>query len=299
MNKWLEDLQKFNFNVLEDPEFKEDSVREEILTPLIKALGYDYSGKFKIVRSRKLTHPFNMIGSKSYKISIIPDYILECDGKCLCIIEAKAPSESLDDEHHVGQAYSYAVHREVAARFYALCNGKEFRLYDVSGIHPIIVFDMSYISNHFHFLNGVIGKDNILKGNKDKFAKDLGIHFKMLSLGDIAPILTFMDVPITQISLVENDTYTIDFTPIFDGVAYCGSFDFSFETLMGLNNILYGEAWENIKKPFEGIPAIMKFTGNILEVGIQCRLGEKIYENENEHYMPFIITKFLYSCWKQ
>lgn len=42
----------------------------------------------------------------------------------------------------------------------------------------------------------------------------------------------------------------------------------------------------------------MKFIGNILEVGIQCKLGEKIYENENEHFMPFIITKFLYSCWK-
>lgn len=61
--------------------------------PLIKALGYDYKRKYKIDCSRKLQHPFTMIGANKYKISIFPDYILECDGKCACIIEAKAPSE--------------------------------------------------------------------------------------------------------------------------------------------------------------------------------------------------------------
>lgn len=57
---------------------------------------------------------------------------------------------------------------------------------------------------------------------------------------------------------------------------------------------IVGIILKNLLKP----PIIMKFIGNILEVGIQCKLGEKIYENENEHFMPFIITKFLYSCWK-
>lgn len=45
MNHWLEELAKFDYEVLNSSEFKEDSVREEIVMPLIKALGYDYKGK--------------------------------------------------------------------------------------------------------------------------------------------------------------------------------------------------------------------------------------------------------------
>lgn len=117
MNHWLEKVATFDYDMLNNPEFKEDSVREEIIMPLIKALGYDYKGKYKIVRSRKLQHPFTMIGANKYKILIYPDYILECDGKCVCIVEAKAPSVSLDNEECIGQAYSYAVHREVRQIF--------------------------------------------------------------------------------------------------------------------------------------------------------------------------------------
>ena len=51
MNYWLEKLAKFDYEVLNNSEFKEDSVREEIIMPLIKALGYDYKGKYKIVRT--------------------------------------------------------------------------------------------------------------------------------------------------------------------------------------------------------------------------------------------------------
>lgn len=127
MNKQLKILEEFNYRELDNPEFKEDSVREEIIMPLIKALGYDYTGRCRIVRSRKLNHPFNMVGSKKYKIFIFPDYILECDGKCVCIIEAKAPSEELNNEEYIGQVYSYAVHREVSAKFY-IQNGSDFSL---------------------------------------------------------------------------------------------------------------------------------------------------------------------------
>lgn len=52
----------FDFKLLDDPQFKEDSVREEILFPIIKALGYSASGKNRIIRSKNLLHPFVAIG---------------------------------------------------------------------------------------------------------------------------------------------------------------------------------------------------------------------------------------------
>lgn len=298
MNYWLEQLVKFDYEVLNNSEFKEDSVREEIIMPLIKALGYDYKGKYKIVRSRKLQHPFTMIGANKYKISIFPDYILECDGKCVCIIEAKAPSESLDNEECISQAYSYAVHREVAAKFYVLCNGKEFRLYSTSLLMPVMVFRMDYLMSHFNKLNAIMGAVNILTYSEKRIAKDLGIHLKMLSAGSIEQRFTFMDFPIYQIILVEPDTYTVDSTIVIDGEKYCGSFDFNYDTLLGLRNVLPAEALEKLKEPFEGIPIRVELIGRTIEVGIICKLGEKIYENVNEHYMPLRICDFQYAYLK-
>lgn len=295
MNHWLEGLAKFDYEVLNDPEFKEDSVREEIIMPLIKALGYNYAGKYKIVRSRKLRHPYTMIGTNKYKISIFPDYILECDGKCACIIEAKAPSESLDNEECVSQAYSYAVHREVAAKFYALCNGKEFRLYSTSLLMPVIVFRMNCLMSHFEQLNAIIGAENILTYSEKRIAKDLGIHLKMLSVGSVEQRFTFMDFPISRITLVESDTYTVDATIVIDGEKYCGSFDFDYDTLLKLRTVLPAEALEKLKGPFEGTPIRVELIGKMIEAGINCKLGEKIYENADEHYMPLRICDFQYA----
>lgn len=298
MNHWLEELAKFDYEVLNNPEFKEDSVREEIVMPLIKALGYNYKGKYKIVRSRKLQHPFTMIGANKYKISIFPDYILECDGKCACIIEAKAPSESLDEEECVSQAYSYAVHREVRAKFYALCNGVEFRLYSTSLLMPVIVFQMNYLMSHFNKLNAIIGAENILISSEKRVAKDLGIHLKMLSAGSADQRFIFMDFPIYKITLVEPDTYTVDSTLELDGEKYCGSFDFNYNTLLQLQKVLPAGAIEKLKGPFEGTIICVELAGKIIEVGINCTLGEKIYENSDEHYMPLRICDFQYACLK-
>lgn len=50
-------LADFNFSELESPDFKEDSVREELIKPILNALGYRSSGANKIIRSKALKHP--------------------------------------------------------------------------------------------------------------------------------------------------------------------------------------------------------------------------------------------------
>lgn len=53
-----------------------------------------------------------------------------------------------------------------------------------------------------------------------------------------------------------------------------------------------------MKEPFEGIPVRVELIGRTIEVGIICKLGEKIYENVNEHYMPLRICDFQYAYLK-
>ena len=88
-------LKDFDFSLLDDPEFKEDSVREEIISPILKKLGYNSSKFPKITRSKSLSHPYVFIGSKKYDIKIIPDYLLTVDENNRWILDAKSPKENI------------------------------------------------------------------------------------------------------------------------------------------------------------------------------------------------------------
>jgi len=102
-------------------------VREELVAPLLRALGYPASPPYQIIRSRKLEHPFVYFGTVKKDITIIPDYVLERDGRPAWILDAKAPRVAIDTGKNVAWAYSYAMHRDVRALFYALCNGAASR----------------------------------------------------------------------------------------------------------------------------------------------------------------------------
>jgi hypothetical protein len=66
------DFKKISSN----PDFKEDSVREVIILPILKQLGY---AQQNIIRSKTLEHPFIKIGSKKRQINLIPDYALKVE----------------------------------------------------------------------------------------------------------------------------------------------------------------------------------------------------------------------------
>lgn len=295
MNNYLEELKNFDYTKLESYEFKEVDVREEIVVPLLKALGYNYKGNFKIVREKKLTHPFNVVGSKKYSINIFPDYILEYSGKCFCVIEVKAPNKSLSKEEYIGQAYSYAIHREVQANFYALCNGKRFVLYDTSLYKPILEFNLEDIEKYFDYLNKFIGTNCIEKNqinSKNNIVKDLGIHFKMLSANNAETKFIMHNVIVDNIMRINNETYCITVNALLEDEEYCASFDFDYEKFLQLKPYLKQCEFEMLNQKFEG-----KFISIDLEhkikTKIECELGKEIFENKNEYYIPLQVCKFV------
>ncbi|MCX5781460.1 MAG: DNA methyltransferase [Elusimicrobia bacterium] len=148
-------FEKLNFKkIKDDPNFKEDSVREVIVLPILKELGYQQKN---IVRSKTLQHPFLKIGSKKRPIKLIPDYCLKIGNSIPWVLDAKSPDEHILDSDHIEQVYSYSSHPEIRSTYFALCNGIEFVVFrrEFTDV-PILQFSVDEIDENWEKLSGLL-----------------------------------------------------------------------------------------------------------------------------------------------
>ena len=130
-----------------NPDFKEDSVREVIILPILKELGYTQDN---IVRSKTLQHPFLKIGSKKRPINLVPDYALKVESNFVWVLDAKAPNQKIINDDNVEQVYSYATHPEIRSNYFTLCNGVEFSVFKTSDTDkPVLFFQVEDIETHW------------------------------------------------------------------------------------------------------------------------------------------------------
>ncbi len=283
----------FDFEHLKNPEFQEGSVREELVVPIIKGLGYSADKPNQIIRSRKLLHPFVSIGSKRKNIYIIPDYLLEVEGKPAWILDAKAPTEDITKSEHVEQAYSYAIHSEVRVNFFALCNGKEFVLYNVQKIEPVLHFPLKTIPLHWEVLKKYLAPNKVFSEDHFKLAKDFGLHLKRLGFDEYESLI-FPNVPITEIGQLEPNMFTLGGGIKDDGISYAVSFDFSDNLLQQLKGKIPDKAIEKlqVRNP-GGSRQVVRFGDRAYLASIDCKVGEALQENEDEIFLPLIVNKFI------
>ena len=147
--------------------FNEADVREEIIAPLLRHLGYQAQGAANIIREQSLRYPKAFLGRKDPHrdppLRGRADYILEVDRLVRWTIEAK-PSTAPISTDDVEQAYSYACHPEVRAVFFCIINGAELRIYQTNqgpGSPPILALSYSELADAVSRLANVIGPQAI------------------------------------------------------------------------------------------------------------------------------------------
>ncbi len=122
-------LNDFDFSQLDSSEFKEDSVRAFVIDRILEKLGFK-SGDSKLeVRLSQALNDTIVVGSnKQIEATLVPDYTLYVESQVHCVLDAKAPSVSVDkDSKAEKQTLSYAV--SFKSPYYALCNGWELVIF--------------------------------------------------------------------------------------------------------------------------------------------------------------------------
>lgn len=113
----------------------ESDVREEILAPFLRELGYATGTENDISRETPLTYPRMQLGRKKPKTDPLirgrADYILQVRDHAQWVLESKPPHEALDVEA-INQTWTYANHPEVRAVYFALSNGRELMVFSTT-----------------------------------------------------------------------------------------------------------------------------------------------------------------------
>ncbi len=125
----------------------ETDVREEILAPLIRHLGYRSGSEHHVIREQWLTHKQLQLGRRSKDDPYLKgkaDYVCVAGGRVSWVVEAKAGSVDIGQED-IDQAWSYASHPEIRAVYFLVSNGREFQLFQSShGYQAKPIFRYSY-----------------------------------------------------------------------------------------------------------------------------------------------------------
>ncbi len=176
--------------------------------------------------------------------------------------------------------------------FFALCNGKEFILYNIQEVEPILHFELNSLSLYWESLQKFLSPENILVNNPFELAKDLGLHLKRLGF-DSCESLVFPDVPIVEIGQLSPDMFSLSGGRNQNGIRYVVTFDFGDDILKQLIGKIPDEAIEKLKVRNPSLRQIVRFGDKAFFVTIQCKIGNKLEENDKEIFLPLIINKII------
>jgi len=141
------------FEPMNFEDLNETDVREEILAPLLRELGYRSGTIHNVIRDQSLCYPRALPGEKDAKKDPLlrgkTDYILVAGGKVRWVIEAKSPQGELGRDE-IEQAWTYASHPEVRAVYFALCDGRRIDVFQTNmgpTASPILHLDYEALGN--------------------------------------------------------------------------------------------------------------------------------------------------------
>jgi hypothetical protein len=276
----------------DDPDFKEDAVREVVLAPMLVRLGYAVTGSTRVIRSKSLKHPFIRIGTRSHPVNIIPDYTLIMGERAVFILDAKGPAESVLDPAHVQQAYSYAMHPEVACREFGLCNGRQLAIYDVFHANPLLLLDFEDFELRWNEIEKYLSPAFLANPARRRFAPDFGLAVMRMGLAS-GSRMTMFGVALNTFGRMSDQLYTASANTELGPGEHCVSFDFAAELLpavvSGLPEVLASQFVSALNRaPFQAS------AGLAIELDIDAVLGE-VTVGRDEEFVPIVIKRVLAS----
>lgn len=274
--------------LFDDPGFKEDSVRELVIAPMVSRLGYLPSGATRVVRSKSLKHPFIRLGTRNHPVNLVPDYTFLHDDKPIFVLDAKGPNQDVLKEDHVRQVYSYAIHPEIKCQEFGLCNGRQLAIFHTDKNEPLLVLEFEQFESRWSDIEKFLSPKYLLKPELRRFSPDLGFKLRRLGIGSDLN-LAMVGARLNLFARVSDDLMTAHADCDFNGIYHAVSFDFPPAMLKDIIAGLPPQLAEMFvtalgRSPFQAV------AGLAIELDLTARLGEET-QGMNEKFIPLVIQK--------
>ncbi len=276
----IQDLSEIN------DDLNETTVREEIINPLINALGYN-SLKKNVMREYRLKKPDIIVGSKKQRNNYMPDYLMIAKNKEKWILEAKSMKCNIDEDKYFDQAFSYAINKEINATYFVICNGKQFILYSVSKRKKVFSFLLKELEKYEIYLKDFLSYETY--GINEDILKDLGLYLKKTGYTEKDKFI--FDLSVRLIDILDPDTIKIQ-TPVrFENKDFFATFI--------INSSLFSSAHRFFKDTLKYVkvkgkyPIAVPLYDNTLKITFICILSDQIKEAPKEFYIELEIIKFV------
>jgi hypothetical protein len=275
-------------SIFDDPEFKEDSVRELIIAPMLSKLGYLPSGSHRIARSKTLKNPFIRVGTRNHPVTTIPDYTFYIEDRPAFVLDAKGPSEGVLDNNHIQQAYSYAIHPEIRCDEFGLCNGKELAIFSTSKIEPLLHVDFEKFESKWDEIEKYLSPKYLSDPVLRKFAPDFGMA--LLRMGFTKETeMHMLETRLNLFAKIDDSLMTASANCNFGSGDFCASFDFHPEMLSSIVSGLPKQLADRFTDALKRTP-FQAAAGLSIELDITVNLGE-VTQGQSEEFVPLIIKE--------
>ncbi len=281
-----------DIRALENSDYSEDSVRENIVIPILERLGYGAVGENKIVKGKALAYPFVYIGSRQHKVNGVAAYVLQVGETNVFTLDAKAFNADIRKGTYVEQAFSYAIHPEIRTFFYGLCTGKEICIYKWTKTEPVLAIPLTDLDKRWDELYRLLSPAALTKSHQADFLPDFGLSF--LKIGaDKNTEFDFAGTWVNLVAKVDENTFTL--TSVIGGEddAYLGSFNFPKNLYEQFLSCVPAGVKNKVSTALSEEPYFIVFTKeDNFELIIHARFSEGIRTNEDEQYFPLTVTSF-------
>jgi hypothetical protein len=284
----LRDELDFDLAALNEPGFKEDAVREDIIAPVLRKAGYRATGSVRMERSKSLPRPFVMIGSKKHKINIVPDYTLYDESGPLLVLEAKAPDEPIVQSLHVEQAYSYAIHPDVRCVHYALCNGRQLAFYHINKSEPLFVIDCKDIRAKWEEVEKYLLPRYLRMPELRQFHADFGLQAKKMGV-TLEEEIAFEGLLLQHLVKAAESYYVVNSSFNIGGLECMATFDFGQDILDMILQALPAPQTAQIRTALTRMPYSIDVDAKV-RIHWAASLGEPI-QGPHEEYIPMIVKE--------
>lgn len=272
----------------DDPDFKEDSVRELVIAPILAKLGYLPSGSPRVARSKTLRNPFIRVGTRNHPVTTIPDYTLYINDKPVFVLDAKGPAEGVLDQNHIQQAYSYAIHPEIRCDEFGLCNGKELSIFNTSQIEPLLHIKFEDFDSRWSDIEKYLSPKYLSDPVLRKFAPDFGMALLRMGFNKQTQ-MHMLETRLNLFAKIDDSLMTASANCNIGSCDYCVSFDFHPSMLPSIVSGLPDELAQRFTDALNRTP-FQAAAGLVIELDLTVNLGD-ITQGQSEEFVPLIIKE--------